>query len=399
MRRTFGESRRSGRLAVAALALLALLSAPQARADDRDAFGGLFRTLDAGANWSPINPGIFASGALALAVSPRDESHLLLATDSGAWRSRNAGRDWTIEAPDILTGPAVATAFDLDGVRALMAGVETLFRFDGDDWRAVSIPSGAAPVRALAAAPMPGRVYLAGRAGLYRSDDWGRSWASIGSALRAEHVDQVVVVTGSPDEVRVLAGGTVWSTSDAGRTWRPRGEGFAGAIEAIGTDPSKPQGLWAVVGGQILHSPRPGEPWGAVGTPLPERTARSRALAIMGDVIVMATDQGLFRTPDAGGRWDPPRRELPGHLIAGTLVSDPRHPATLYAGFALTSYDQLREWVKPGAAPASSAPAYRSTMLVLAGLLALGAIAGAVSLARARSAARAGPASIGRTPQ
>ena len=106
--------------------------------DDRDAFGGLFRTLDAGANWSPVNPGIFASGALALAVSPRDENHLLLATDSGAWRSRNAGRDWTIEAPDVLTGPAVATAFDLDGERALMAGAETLFRFDGDRWRPVS---------------------------------------------------------------------------------------------------------------------------------------------------------------------------------------------------------------------------------------------------------------------
>ena len=103
----------------------------------------------------------------------------------------------------------------------------------------------------------------------------------------------------------MLAGGTVWSTSDAGRTWRPRGEGFAGAIEAIGTDPSKPQGLWAVVGGQILHSPRPGEPWGAVGTPLPERTARARALAIMGDVIVVATDQGPLPDPGRGRALGP----------------------------------------------------------------------------------------------
>ena len=339
--RTLGESWRSGHRFVA-FALLAVLSAPQAGAHDPDIYGGLFRTLDAGANWALITPGFFASGALALAVNPRDPNHLLLATDSGVSRSRNGGRDWEIEAPDILAGSAFAAAFDADGGRALLAGAAALFSHDGERWRPISIPSGAAPARALVAGASPGRVYLAGRSGLYRSDDWGRSWASVGAALRAGHVDQVVV-RGSPDDVYAVAGGTLWSSSDAGRSWRPRGEGFTGSIEAIGFDPSDPAGVWAAAGGRILYSPRPGEPWRTVGTALPESPVMARALAISGDVILVATDRGLFRSPDAGKRWDPPREGLPAHLIAGVLVSDPRRPATLFAGFAPTSYEELRQ--------------------------------------------------------
>src|SRR2546428_2806679 len=73
------------------LATAFVLLPQEAPAHDPDTLGGVFRTHDAGATWTSINPGIFVSGALALAVSPRDPNHLLLATDSGLWRSRNRG--------------------------------------------------------------------------------------------------------------------------------------------------------------------------------------------------------------------------------------------------------------------------------------------------------------------
>jgi len=290
-------------------------------------------------------------------------------------------------------------AFDVDGDRALLAGAAALFRHDGERWRPISMPSGAAPARALVAGSTPGRAYLAGRSGLYRSDDWGRSWISVGATFRAAHVDQVVV-RGGPDDVHAVAGGTLWSSSDAGRTWRPRGERVAGGIEAIGFDPSDPPGVWAAEGGQISHSRHPGEPWRTVGTALPENPARAHALAISGSTILVATDRCLFRSSNGGNQWDPPREGLPAHLIAGVLVSYPRRPATLFVGFAPRSYEELRQQLsKPGVAAAASAPTYGSTVLVLAGLLAFGLIAGALSFARARGAARAGRPSIGRAPQ
>src|SRR5262245_29658572 len=99
---------------IATFALPAALSAP-ARAHDPDVHGGRFRTRDAGANWTLVSPGFFTSGALALAVNPRDPDLLLLSTDSGVWRSRNGGRDWAMEAPEVLAGAAFAAAFDADG--------------------------------------------------------------------------------------------------------------------------------------------------------------------------------------------------------------------------------------------------------------------------------------------
>ena len=111
------------RLALLTLALVVgALWAGDVPAHDASAWGGLFRTRDAGATWQHLTPASFGSGALALAISPVDANHLLLATDSGVSRSRNGGRDWEIEAPGILIGPAFAVAFDVDGEHALVSG-------------------------------------------------------------------------------------------------------------------------------------------------------------------------------------------------------------------------------------------------------------------------------------
>lgn len=375
---------------IVALAMAIALLPTAARAHDPDVAGGLFRSRDAGANWLAISPGIFVSGALALAISPQEPNHLLLGTDSGVWRSRNGGRDWEIEAPNILTGPAFAAAFDADGGRALVAGASTLFRDDGDRWRSVPTPAGAAPARALVAASVPGRVYLAGRSGLYRSDDWGRSWVSVGDALPARHVDLVMVPPGRPDDVYALAGGAVWSSSDGARTWKPRSEALADSgIEAVGIDPSNPALLWAVRAGQVMRSDRPGERWRPVGKAIPEGPATARAIAVLGDVFVIATDRGVFRSSDGGERWEPPKESLPAHLRAEVLVRDPRSPATFYSGFALAAYEDLQQRAPPvGSTSARLGWGSMAGGFALIVLFALGAIAGVRHVVRSRRRAR-----------
>ena len=94
--------------------LLAILGPAGTSAHDPSAYGGLFRSRDDGASWFPADPGLFLSGALGVAISPVDASHLLLATDSGLLRSRNGGRNWTREAPTVLFGSIYAVAFGAD---------------------------------------------------------------------------------------------------------------------------------------------------------------------------------------------------------------------------------------------------------------------------------------------
>jgi len=325
--------RRSGALLALTVAL-AIWPQP-ATAHDASAWGGLFRTRDAGVTWLHVNPGSFVSGALALAVSPVDPAHLLLATDTGVSRSRNGGRDWVVEAPDVFVGPAFAAAFDADGRRALVAGTAAIFRTDGDRWRRARAPSGSMPARALVAGSPPGRVYLAGHQGLYRSDDWGSSWVSIGGALRAEYTAVVMTSRGHRDAVYAVAAGRVWASADAGRGWEHRSEGLPrGGVEALTLDPSDPERLWSVVADQVFRSDDQGRRWRPVGEPTPERPVVARALAVVDHVILLATDRGVFRSADDGARWSLVTDNLPAHLDAGVLTRDPAEPATLYAGFA-----------------------------------------------------------------
>jgi photosystem II stability/assembly factor-like uncharacterized protein len=309
---------------------------------DASMSGGLFRTRDAGATWLPLNPGSFVSGALALAVSPVDTHHLLLATDTGVARSRNGGRDWVAEAPNILVGPAFAVTFDADGERALVSGSSSIFQNDGGRWGRLRSPVGSTPAHVLAAGSLRGRVYLAGPRGLYRSDDWGQSWVDVGGPFRAKSARVVVVSRARPDEVYAVVDGRCWASTDAGRDWQLRVDGLPqGGIEALALDPSDVNLLWSVVADQVFRSDDQGRLWRRVGEPLPERPIVTRALAVMDRVIVTATDRGVYRSIDGGERWTLVSDNLPAHLEAGMLVRDPIDRPIIYAGFALTSHDEL----------------------------------------------------------
>ena len=355
-----------------------------ARGHDPSAWGGLFRTRDGGATWLMVNSGSFVSGAIALAISPADPNHLLLATDSGILASLNGGRDWTVQAPDVLIGAVFAVAYDADGARALASGASAIFRWDGDRWSMIQAPPRAAPARALARGTTPGRVYMAGWSGLYRSDDWGSSWVHADDGLPEEHVDALVIDPGPPDVVYAIAGGRLWVGVDGARRWQPRQVGLpSGRAEAVTVDSSDPTRLWAIVSGQLFRSNDRGERWQPIGRPLPEGDARVRGVAVASSSVLLATDRGVYRSPDGGDRWEAPSNALPAHLEAGPLVRDPLSASTMYVGFASTPYAEL--WRQ--AAEGRSALA-RLDAVTLAGgaaflaLLTLGAVATLRRLAR-----------------
>jgi photosystem II stability/assembly factor-like uncharacterized protein len=318
------------------------LSPCPATAHDPSAWGGLFRTRDGGKSWLALNSGSYVSGAIGLAISPTAPDHLLLATDSGVLSSKNGGRDWTVEAPDVLVGAAFAVVYDADGARALASGASAIFRSDGDRWRPTRAPAGAAPARALAPGSAPGRIYLAGWSGFHVSNDSGTSWVDASAGLPGDAIEAVVVDRGDPEVVYAVAGGRLWASTDGASHWRPRPSAApSGRVEAVNLDDSEPGRLWVVVSGQLLRSDDRGERWRPVGRPLPDPRPEVRGLVVVGPIVFLATDRGLYRSPDSGERWEAQTENLPAHLEAGPLVRDPASPSTIYAGFSLTPYPAL----------------------------------------------------------
>jgi photosystem II stability/assembly factor-like uncharacterized protein len=363
---------------VYSLTLLLVLWASPARSHDPSAWGGLFRSRDHGATWVSLNNGQFVSGAIALAVSPADANHLLLGAESGLLRSRNGGRDWFVEAPAVMVGPVFALAFAADGQRALVSTGLGIFGGETENvWQQAAALKGAAPARAIVRGGEAGRVYLAGRTGVFRSDDWGTSWSSAANGLPHEPATALLVVHGSPETLYAIVQGKVWVSVNGSQTWASRGAGmFATNVDALAADPRHPARLWAAGGDRLFTSNDGGASWHGFGQPLPEPNTDVRGITASEEAVIVTTDRGLYRTVDSGERWTLIIENLPAHLGAGPLVPDPVDPATIYAGFALVPYPEIwrRAAEREGALVRVSVTSLAASVVFLV-LIALGAFA------------------------
>ena len=333
-------------------AALMACAAP-AMAHDPSAWGGLFRSRDDGTAWLSADAGLFVGAALALAVSPTDANHLLYATDTRLLRSLNAGRDWMAEAPQLFRGPTLAVAFATDGKGAWAATPAGVFvTVEPSTWSKSDVPDAANPGRALAPGLVPGRVYLLGARGVYASSDRGRSFARVGQRDLPDTQGRALVVVSTRSEVLLaVLDGRIWASDDAGQSWAPRDAGLpAGQVQTLAADRVEPGRLWAASSNQVHVSDDLGASWTAWGQPIGQGafTIHGLATAQAGARVVLATHKGLLRSADSGNTWAQAEGTLPVHLEAGSLVADPHDAQTLYAGFSLVPYAELRRRAEQG---------------------------------------------------
>jgi photosystem II stability/assembly factor-like uncharacterized protein len=327
--------------------------AASALAHDPSAWGGLFRSRDDGAAWLSADAGLFVGAALALAVSPTDADHLLYATDTRLLRSRNAGRDWTPEAPALFQGPTLALAFARDGNAAWAATPAGVFACDAQSvWRKSEIANAALPARALVVGAAPGRVYLLGSRGVYASADHGQRFVRVGQQDLPDAPGRVLLVLAAASETLfVVTEGRIWTSADQGRSWAPRDAGLPnGQVEMLAEDRDRPDRLWAAGGRRVYSSDDLGTTWRSWGQPIAQAPLSIRGLATArgGTVIVLTTHKGLLRSADSGATWAQIEGALPVHLEAGPLLRDPHDAQTLYAGFSLVPFAELRRRAEQG---------------------------------------------------
>lgn len=137
--------------------------------------GALLRSMDAGSTWTTLS----ATPPFDLAVSPQDPLVVVGTTPQGPTLSRDGGETFTV----IEGAPLIA-----------------LVSWDGTDLYGVD-PSG--------------QVLLSG--------DEGRTWASRGTVAA-----EPAAATAQDGALAILAGGTVYYSTDGGQSFTPRITGLAG---------------------------------------------------------------------------------------------------------------------------------------------------------------------------
>lgn len=177
------------------------------------------------------------------------------------------------------------------------------------------------------------------------------AWRQVGP-FRAGWATAVTGVPGEPSTFYFgSAGGGVWKSTDAGRTWRGLlQDGRASSIGALAVAPSDPRVLYAgtgqvtsrydIMSGEgVFRSADGGETWSAAGL---AGTAHIGALlvhprdpdrvlvAAMGHAFGPGGERGVFLTTDGGRHW---RNVLPTPDSTGAvdLAWDPLAPDVVYA--------------------------------------------------------------------
>ena len=202
----------------------------------------------------------------------------------------------------------------------------------------------------------------------------GLNWRLIGP-FRA---GWATMVTGIPTEPDVFyfgaAGGGVWKTDDAGRTWTPLFDrGPAASIGAIAVSPSDPKTLYIgtgqpeprydiAAGSGVLKSTDGGKSWTSLGLNdtryigaiwIDPNNSELVLVGAQGHFFGPSDARGLYRSADGGKTWSQPLK-IDNHTGVVDIASDPQNPKVIFASAWEARQYPWQSYFTPVAGPGSA---------------------------------------------
>ena len=361
----------------------------------------LYSSRDDGETWAPV-PGVPSQAA---AIDPGQPSTLYSGGSQGIWKSTDSGASWQwlSTAPTGDFGPSFA--FDSHAIYFLGWNELTSShpelqqsRDGGESWVNVSTPI-PSPT-AVAAGVASGLVYIGGSGSFCRSADSATTWTcssfpsteapflirevpgdDSGAAPRVFAISDAGAFASSDGTtwVRVTAeldpSGTVetfasdasgslvlagtnigiFRSTDRGDTWTPASAGLrSSAINALAVDPQDPSSVWAIGSGfdgnhsGLFRSADAGLTW-SLGSG-PKGSFGTLVIDPEHPSTLYAGGSGVYRSIDSGGVWT--GSSLPGDAVVHSLAADPALPERVWAassGGLFRSDDGVQSWKSPPA--------------------------------------------------
>jgi photosystem II stability/assembly factor-like uncharacterized protein len=310
--------------------------------DPRDSeiiYAGTFdlpwKTIDGGRDWAAVHEGMIDdSDVLSLAVNPSNPQQVFASACSGIYRSDDAGAHWKrIQGIPDSSKRTLVIRFDPARTNTLYAGTtDGIWKSteDGARWHRVSPSNWVVNSLAVLSVdePMPARILIGTeQQGVLVSDGSTDNFEPANEGFQHRRVVSLVVDRENPRRLGAVlanASDAVVISDDAGETWVPVRSGLAPA--SVRRLFSTPVGWYAALasGGLVRLDAQSGR-WARAGLVIEPKTmsatrsansvaSRGKPVTAAFNAVVndltfsetawfAATEEGLFRSSDAGKSW------------------------------------------------------------------------------------------------
>jgi photosystem II stability/assembly factor-like uncharacterized protein len=295
--------------------------------------GGVWKTTDGGATWSPMSDQEISLSIGALTLDPTNPAIVYAGTGEG---NMYYLQSFINEVQDSYYGAGLLKSTDGGAHWTLLGAAEF---------------SGAAFFRIAIHPSNPNTVWAATSAGLFRSTNGGGMWTQMTNGLPTVNplttsgcTDAAISPT-DPDVVFTgFWGSGVYKTSNASAanpSWSPAGGGLPTLCNrvSIGISPSNPQRIYAAMNSHVYASMDGGGSWSALAVTLSGCNFESYSGNVAVDPATPDTVYvsgypslyKLMRDPVAG-TWTAVNTGLPIHPDNHSFAFDPSNHLTIYSG-------------------------------------------------------------------
>lgn len=325
--------------------------------------GGIARSVDGGATWRAANRGFSTLSPQEMAFHPTDPDTLYVSAGSpGLFKSIEGGANWS----PLPLGPAnpAITAEGLaveptrpDTVYASSSSILGLLRSDdaGSTWSYAGPQGGGTAMTVLRPDPRtPGGLWSGGFGTAFHTPDGGATWERVVLPegflwifdIEVDPANPAVVtyagarITGSRSPVQ---NPVLYRSENGGATWSPIATDTLpdGAVVSFATDRTSPGTLYAATYSGLYRTADGGATW----KELLAFNYREGDILATGEAIYASRGPSVLRSTDRGETWTAIRNGLGARPVA-RLWADPHDPRHLFAG---TANAGLYEYTLPAA--------------------------------------------------
>lgn len=286
---------------------------------------GFFLSRDGGRTWKGASRGL-DSRLLSCLAAPVGASGTLFAGtgDTGLFVSRDGGLSWRRIGGDVLGSRVMAVSAAADG-RTVYAGTQetglSVSLDGGGTWKMVPLSVGPEPLVTAIDIDPANELRLAVTVtgvGVGLSMDGGLTWTTSRSgSLPSDCTSIHFLADGASGLVVGTQSGALYFSED-GLHWQSvfqvQGDGHVYGLACSGT------GMLAATSDGVVASPD-GLVWNPSSSGITNLTLEGLAVSpVDASVLVAATDQGVFRSQDAGISWE--RCSVAGKVLSVLMLED-----------------------------------------------------------------------------